>query len=451
MSTWVNGSSVNRWHGYITYRTVTDGTSVKVYMDECGMESESNGFDIGGVSAYAVLSGQGSTSGSGSFYSAYNTTAHTSYCSGYWDCPRGTSAQTVTLSFSVSESAYRGGTSTGSVSISVPEREHHSITFDANGGTGAPSGQTKWYGDQPTLSSTKPTRSGYTFVAWNTAKDGSGETKHPGDTWGGDFDVVFYAQWHLDYVAPTISALAAGRSTSAGASAEDGTYLHVTAGWAVDTTISSTNVATGVAVDYKLSTATTWTSGSTSTPSAASGTVAVTIGGSVDPDKDYVVRLTVTDSGGSSSATVSVSSRSYVLDFSPEGGVGIGCPAPATAGALKVAGGITDSSGVSYAQLGDGWHWLVGPYGDQGVRYRQSAGITVVVVNLGGDSGISVTTSGTTLGTMPVGFRPVGYPVIVPGELKSNNCGQLEIGTDGVVKAISLGSATRYYCAQAVY
>lgn len=50
----------------------------------------------------------------------------------------------------------------------------YTISYNANGGSGAPSSQTKDGGIDLTLSSTVPTRSGYAFAGWNTQADGSG-------------------------------------------------------------------------------------------------------------------------------------------------------------------------------------------------------------------------------------------------------------------------------------
>jgi hypothetical protein len=47
----------------------------------------------------------------------------------------------------------------------------YNITYNANGGSGEPSAQLKKNGTDLTLSSTKPTRTGYTFQNWNTKKD----------------------------------------------------------------------------------------------------------------------------------------------------------------------------------------------------------------------------------------------------------------------------------------
>lgn len=47
----------------------------------------------------------------------------------------------------------------------------YAINYDANGGTGAPKAQTKTYGKNATVSTTKPTRSGYTFMGWAESPD----------------------------------------------------------------------------------------------------------------------------------------------------------------------------------------------------------------------------------------------------------------------------------------
>lgn len=74
---------------------------------------------------------------------------------------------------------------------------HTVITYNANGGSGQPGNQDKWYGESLYLSSTKPTRTGYTFKNWNTASNGSGTPYNPGSQYGPDpgGTVTLYAQW----------------------------------------------------------------------------------------------------------------------------------------------------------------------------------------------------------------------------------------------------------------
>jgi len=69
------------------------------------------------------------------------------------------------------------------------------VSYNANGGSGAPSAQDKRYDITLTLSSTVPTRTGYTFTGWNTAADGTGTAYAAGATYSANADVTLYAQW----------------------------------------------------------------------------------------------------------------------------------------------------------------------------------------------------------------------------------------------------------------
>ena len=70
------------------------------------------------------------------------------------------------------------------------------MTYDANSGTGAPATQTAPVGTTVTLSSTAPTRTGYTFASWNTAADGTGTTYASGAALTVPTNgVTLYAQW----------------------------------------------------------------------------------------------------------------------------------------------------------------------------------------------------------------------------------------------------------------
>lgn len=81
----------------------------------------------------------------------------------------------------------------------------YTVTYDANGGSGAPSAQNGVYNTALTLSATTPTRSGYTFDGWNTAADGSGADFATSASYaasGGN--VTLYAKWVV-FVAPCFS------------------------------------------------------------------------------------------------------------------------------------------------------------------------------------------------------------------------------------------------------
>ena len=72
------------------------------------------------------------------------------------------------------------------------------ITYDANGGTGAPAAETAIINSTYTISSTRPSRSGYTFLYWII----NGNTNHkfyPGDTITPSGDLTIKAIWGQNY------------------------------------------------------------------------------------------------------------------------------------------------------------------------------------------------------------------------------------------------------------
>ena len=90
------------------------------------------------------------------------------------------------------------GTITGYTATSLNFKTNSTtIQFDANGGSGAPGNQTKVVGQTLTLSSTKPTRSGYTFRGW---KEISKTNKYyqPGSSYTNDYNgetITMRAVW----------------------------------------------------------------------------------------------------------------------------------------------------------------------------------------------------------------------------------------------------------------
>ena len=71
----------------------------------------------------------------------------------------------------------------------------YTISYNANGGSGAPASQPGNYGTSLTIQTTIPTRTNYYFKGWNTKQDGSGDTYQPGETYNKYLTVTLYAQW----------------------------------------------------------------------------------------------------------------------------------------------------------------------------------------------------------------------------------------------------------------
>lgn len=105
-----------------------------------------------------------------------------------------TTASTIYLSAKLQTVERVGGITYASMSFTVPALTSYKVTYNANGGSGAPSAQTKYYGKTLTLSSTKPTRTGYTFKGWATSASGS-VAYASGASYTANAAVTLYAVW----------------------------------------------------------------------------------------------------------------------------------------------------------------------------------------------------------------------------------------------------------------
>lgn len=79
--------------------------------------------------------------------------------------------------------------------IWVSRMNWYDISYNANGGTGAPSGQTKWYDTALTLSSTKPSRTGHSFLGWSASRTATSPTWYAGGLYKDNVDRTLYAVW----------------------------------------------------------------------------------------------------------------------------------------------------------------------------------------------------------------------------------------------------------------
>lgn len=92
------------------------------------------------------------------------------------------------------------------VDVTVLAKASYAITYNANGGSGAPGGQTKWYGEDINLQAGKPTRTGYSFKCWNTKQDGTGTNYNPSQKYSINAGLTLYAQWDPNPYTVTYNA-----------------------------------------------------------------------------------------------------------------------------------------------------------------------------------------------------------------------------------------------------
>ena len=206
----------------------------------------------------------------------------------------------------------------GTTLYAVWKANTYTVSYNANGGSGAPGNQTKTYGQTLTLSSTKPTRTNYNFKGWGTSASATTVTYASGASYTANAAITLYAVWELAYSKPRITNLSIVRVTSSDVLSDSGTTARVSFNWACDKTVSS------ITIQWKLASASTYGNSKTVTASGTSGTVHQLIS-TFSTESSYDIRITVTDSNGSSTVSGILPSMKFVLDFLTGGnGVGVG-------------------------------------------------------------------------------------------------------------------------------
>ena len=231
----------------------------------------------------------------------------------------GTSSSSTTVAYAAGASY----TSNASVTLyAIWTAKTYTVKYDSNGGSGAPSSQTKTHDVALTLSGTKPTRTGYTFKGWGTSSGSTTVAYAAGASYTSNASVTLYAIWTESYTKPRITDLKVERCDSNGTPTQDGTYALVKCNWETDKTVSS------VKINWKLSTESSYPSGNTSSVSASGtvGNVSKIVGsGALDTLSSYDIQVLVIDSDGMTPKTVTLASMHFTLHLKNGGnGVAIG-------------------------------------------------------------------------------------------------------------------------------
>ena len=95
---------------------------------------------------------------------------------------------------------------TASVDPSVNNALEYTVTYNANGGDGAPTEQIKNHKTDLTLSTKTPVKLGYTFVGWDTSSRATTVKYQSGATYTADADMTLYAVWKANEYTVTYNA-----------------------------------------------------------------------------------------------------------------------------------------------------------------------------------------------------------------------------------------------------
>ena len=94
----------------------------------------------------------------------------------------------------------------GTISLTKQAAKTYTVSYNANGGSGAPSSQTKYHGTTLKLSSVTPTRDGYNFLGWSTSSTATTATYSVGGNYTSNASATLYAVWTQSSMIQTIMA-----------------------------------------------------------------------------------------------------------------------------------------------------------------------------------------------------------------------------------------------------
>ena len=130
----------------------------------------------------------------------------------WWSCDSGVSGSP----------SLRKPLETGVNSLYAIYKKNVNISYNANGGSGAPAAQsgTKYYAKKEngsnitnpsiTVTGSKPSRSGYNFSSWNTSANGNGTVYKAGTAYAVSANVTLYAQWQYNPVSVKVPQILTG-------------------------------------------------------------------------------------------------------------------------------------------------------------------------------------------------------------------------------------------------
>lgn len=200
------------------------------------------------------------------------------------------------------------------------------VKYDANGGTGAPSSQTKTYGQTLKLSTTKPTKKDYNFLGWGTSTESTTIEYEAGANYTNNAAITLYAVWELAYVPPRITDVHIDRCDSNGVLADDGRYVKIEFKWTSDYPFETYTV-----FYKKHNSDDDWAgivSGVYSPEPIYSGSVVEKFD-ELFAEFEYDIKLVVADTNGYSEIIRRLPPMSFIIDIL-KGGKGIAFNRPAT-------------------------------------------------------------------------------------------------------------------------
>lgn len=125
-----------------------------------------------------------------------------------------------------------GTASVATISVSVPALPSYAISLDLDGGSGAGTSLTKWYGESLTLP--QPSKNYYSFAGWALTSAPTTVVYQPGAAYTVNEAASLIAVWVPTIQGVYITDVQTQRCNAQGIALDDGEFVHVTATWRVD-------------------------------------------------------------------------------------------------------------------------------------------------------------------------------------------------------------------------
>ncbi len=235
---------------------------------------------------------------------------------------RGTSAYNVTITYRVwNTTTYWKGDKSSTVTIVIPALPSKTISYNANGGSGTVSAQTKFLGVNLKLATGGFTRTNHTLLGWNTSATNTSTSAYGlGASYTTDpsTNMVLYANWRQNYVAPRITGLKAYRVelSTGNTFYPPGAYVYV------EFTYSAGTLG-GTALTPTSATITLGSTTRTKTLSSNTGTVALGTSSlqniPLSISSAATITVKVTDSTGSTTATTTIPKAQFPIALVADG------------------------------------------------------------------------------------------------------------------------------------
>lgn len=321
------GAQQHNWRCWLGSWIKSEDNNGVTIRSECRMQTL-NGWNYIGLKGHVGAAAYGQWADGDPTNITVGANSSVTLCAKEMYVPKTHGQQSIDTRANIRINGAYAGLSEAVLALTVAAKPSHTVSFNANGGSGAPGNVTKWWGESLTIPNTKPTRANYTFLGWSETADGTVQYQ-PGQSYVGtsDSNYTLYAVWKLNSLPPTISSYYAYRCDAAGNAQDDGTYVKHVAVWHVDTAHDTSNQCTSLKFGYKDSSG--WHDYDVVVASSGTSGTSSILPGGYQASSTYELRCTLTDKHATVQSFTTVGPAAFILDFSADGkGIGIGQAAP---------------------------------------------------------------------------------------------------------------------------